>query len=183
MTGNPFTVWLTGLSGAGKSTLARALSGYLNQLGRKCEVLDGDELRRTINRDLGFSKQDRDENVRRIADLARALNERGVVAFVAAISPYREGRDKARQQCHHFVEVFVDCPVEILIRRDPKGLYRRALAGEIQNLSGVTDPYEAPESPDIYINSGNQTWQESVDHIICCLASLGYLLRAINDPN
>ena len=163
------TIWFTGLSGAGKSTLARGLSRHLTKLGCGHEVLDGDELRRTLCQDLGFSKEDRDENVRRIAQAANELNRKGITAIVAAISPYREARARARTQCDQFVEVFVDCELEALIQRDPKGLYRRALAGEIQKFSGVSDPYEAPEKPDIYINSATQTEEESLALLIAKL--------------
>ncbi len=165
----PFTVWFTGLSGAGKSTLARGLSQHLANLDIPHKLLDGDEVRRTLCKDLGYSKEDRDENVRRIAEAARELNQEGVVAIVAAISPYREARAKARRQCAHFIEVFVDCSMDTLVRRDPKGLYRRALAGEIQNFSGVSDPYEVPENPEIYIDSGTQTEQDSLAHLIAKL--------------
>jgi len=145
------------------------LSRHLTKLGCGHEVLDGDELRRTLCQDLGFSKEDRDENVRRIAQAANELNRKGITAIVAAISPYREARARAREQCDQFVEVFVDCELEALIQRDPKGLYRRALAGEIQKFSGVSDPYEAPEKPDIYINSATQTEEESLALLIAKL--------------
>ncbi len=171
----PFTVWFTGLSGSGKSTLARGLSGHLAALSIEHEVLDGDELRRTVCRDLGFSREDRDENIRRIAQVAADLNKKDVTAIVAAISPYRDARQSARRQCERFVEVFVDCSLETLQRRDPKGLYRRALAGEIQNFSGVSDPYEKPEQAEIYINSDTQTEQESLKHLVSELVALGYL--------
>jgi adenylyl-sulfate kinase len=163
------TIWFTGLSGAGKSTLARGLSRHLTKLGYPHEVLDGDELRRTLCQDLGFSKEDRDENVRRIAQAANELNRQGITAIVAAISPYREARARAREQCDQFVEVFVDCELVVLIQRDPKGLYRRALAGKIEKFSGVSDPYEAPEKPDIYINSATQTEEESLALLIAKL--------------
>jgi adenylyl-sulfate kinase len=149
--------------------LARGLSRHLTKLGCGHEVLDGDELRRTLCQDLGFSKEDRDENVRRIAQAANELNRKGITAIVAAISPYREARARARTQCDQFVEVFVDCELEALIQRDPKGLYRRALAGEIEKFSGVSDPYEAPEKPDIYLNSATQTEEESLAVLIAKL--------------
>lgn len=169
MAKNALTIWFTGLSGAGKSTLARGLSQHLVKQGVRHEVLDGDELRHTLSKDLGFSKEDRDENVRRIAQAASELNSNGVAAIVAAISPYREARLRARAQCDRFVEVFVDCELDALIQRDPKGLYRRALAGEIENFSGVSDPYEAPEKPDIYINSARQTEEECLALLIAKL--------------
>ena len=170
-----FTVWFTGLSGSGKSTLARALSTHLQGLSLQHQLLDGDEVRRTICRGLGFSKEDRDENIRRIAAAAGQLNEQGMSAIVAAISPYREARRKARQLCGEFVEVFVDCPLETLKQRAPKGLYRRALAGEIQHFSGISDPYEAPDKPEVHIHSDLLSEEESLERLLFRLKELGYL--------
>ena len=172
-----FTVWFTGLSGSGKSTLAHGLAARLRSLSIQHERLDGDELRRTLCRDLGFSKQDRDENIRRIARAAADLNANGMTAIVAAISPYRAARQNARGQCERFVEVFVDCSLEILMRRDPKGLYARAVAGEIQNFSGVSDPYEAPEDPEIHLHSDTETKEESLGRLFSGLTALGYLSK------
>lgn len=174
-----FTVWLTGLSGSGKSTLAYGLSGYFSTLGLRHQRLDGDELRRTLCRDLGFSKEDRDENVRRIAQRARELNEKGEIAIVAAISPYREARSKARMECGRFVEVFVDCPLETLMERDPKGLYKKALAGELAHFSGVSDPYEAPAQPEIHLDSHRQNEEESLALLVRGLEDLGYLVAKL----
>jgi adenylyl-sulfate kinase len=173
-----FTVWFTGLSGAGKSTLARALGAHLNDLSLRYEVLDGDEIRTKLCRDLGFSKEDRDENIRRISYLASVLNRHDVITIVAVISPYRAARQKAREMCERFVEVFVDCQLPTLIQRDVKGLYRRALAGDIQNFSGVSDIYEPPETPDIYVNSNSQTKEESFEVVLSGLRKLRYLPRA-----
>ena len=175
MPGHAFTVWFTGLSGAGKSSLAHALSAHLQLLSLPHEVLDGDELRSTLNRDLGFSKADRDENIRRIADLAGDLNKRNMSAIVAAISPYREARLRARRKCERFVEVFVDCSLATLIERDSKGLYASALRGEIQNFSGVSDPYEAPEHPEVYLNSGSQNEAACLERLLAALAERGYI--------
>jgi len=175
MPAKAFTVWFTGLSGSGKSTLANALSAHLQGLSIQHQLLDGDEVRRTICRDLGFSKEGRDENIRRIAAAAGRLNEEGVTTIVAAISPYREARLKARQLCSRFVEVFVDCSLETLKRRDPKGLYRRALAGEIQNFSGISDPYEAPYKPEVHLHSDRQSEEESLERLLSRLEELGYL--------
>ena len=175
MAAKAFTVWFTGLSGSGKSTLAYALSAHLQTLSVKHKLLDGDEVRQTLCRDLGFSKEDRDENIRRIAAAAGQLNEQGVSTIVAAISPYREARLKARQLCAQFVEVFVDCSLETLKQRDPKGLYRRALAGEIQNFSGISDPYEAPHHPEVHIHSDRQSADESLQCLLSRLEELGYL--------
>ncbi len=174
-----FTVWLTGLSGSGKSTLARGLSDHLSAFGLRHERLDGDELRLTLCRDLGFSKADRNENVRRIARKARELNDGGSIAVVAAIAPYREARLGARQACGRFVEVFVDCSLDTLVQRDPKGLYARALAGQLANFSGVSDPYEAPEQPEIYVNSDSQSVEESLAIVVQRLTDLGYLVAKL----
>jgi adenylylsulfate kinase len=170
-----FTVWFTGLSGSGKSTLANALTSHLKSLSLRYELLDGDAVRNGLCRDLGFSKADRDENVRRIAYVAGLLNRHDVIAVVAAISPYREARLRARETCDRFVEVFVDCPLKTLIQRDVKGLYQRALAGDLKNFSGVSDPYEHPESPDIYINTASQPPEASVGALIAKLHDLGHL--------
>ena len=174
-----FTLWLTGLSGSGKSTLARGLSAHFTALGLRHERLDGDELRLTLCRDLGFSKEDRDENVRRIAQRARELNEAHATAIVAAIAPYREARAKARVACGRFVEVFVDCSLDTLVKRDPKGLYKRALAGELAHFSGVSDPYEPPERPEIYLNSERQSEEESLALLVQGLTDLGYLVAKL----
>jgi adenylylsulfate kinase len=175
MAPHAFTVWFTGLSGAGKTTLARSLASHMEGLSLAHEILDGDELRRSLCRDLGFTKEDRDENVRRIAAAAADLNRNKVIAIVAAISPYREARLRARELCGRFVEVFADCSLETVINRDVKGLYRRALAGEISRFSGISDPYEAPENPDIYVNSTSQSEAQSLERVLHRLAELHYL--------
>jgi len=167
-----FTVWFTGLSGAGKTTLARALASYLDDVSLPYELLDGDEIRNALCRDLGFSKQDRDENVRRLAFIANLLNRHGVISIVAAISPYRDARLKAREMCGSFVEVFVDCPLNTLIQRDTKGLYHRALAGELEHFTGVSDPYELPEAPDIHVHSNSQSEEESATFLLARLSEL-----------
>jgi adenylylsulfate kinase len=164
-----FTVWFTGLSGAGKTTLAQALASHLADLSLPYELFDGDEIRNGLCRDLGFSKEDRDENVRRLAYVAKLLNRHGVISIVAAISPYLEARLKAREICGSFVEVFVDCPLKTLIQRDPKGLYQRALAGELEHFTGVSDPYESPDAPEIHIDSGSLTQEESVNLLLAKL--------------
>jgi adenylyl-sulfate kinase len=149
------TVWLTGLSGSGKSTVAFALERLLVEEGRPAYVLDGDNVRHGLNGDLGYSAADRDENVRRVAEVARLFADAGVIALVPLISPYRAGRERARQ-LHDaaglpFLEVFVDTPIEVCEARDPKGLYAKARAGEITGFTGVDDPYEAPEQPDLVL--------------------------------
>src|SRR5579884_3936784 len=173
-----FTIWLTGLSGAGKSTLARGLAAALRERGRRVEVLDGDEVREHLSKGLGFSKHDRDTNIRRIAYVARLLTRNGVVTIVAAISPYREVRDEARQQIGAFVEVYVHCPLEELVRRDVKGLYAKALRGEIPNFTGVSDPYEEPENPDVVVETDQETVEESVTKILAALDARGYIAPA-----
>jgi adenylyl-sulfate kinase len=164
------TVWFTGLSGAGKSTLAQAVRDEIVARRRRVEILDGDEIRTNLSKGLGFSKEDRDTNIRRIGYVARLLSRNGVVAITAAISPYREIRDEVRR-AHEapFVEVFVDCTLEELVKRDRKGLYTRALRGEIQNFTGVSDPYEAPLSPDIHVRTDCERVEESLARIVAWL--------------
>jgi ATP sulfurylase/adenylyl-sulfate kinase len=170
-----FTIWLTGLSGAGKSTLARALEHALNERQRHVEVLDGDEVRENLSKGLGFSKEDRDTNIRRIAYVARLIGRSGGVAITAAISPYRATRDEARGQIGSFVEVYVRCPLDALVKRDTKGLYARALRGEIQHFTGVSDPYEEPLAPEVTVDTDVESVSESLRKILLRLESLGYL--------
>lgn len=171
-----FTLWFTGLSGAGKSTLARAIEAELRRRGRRVEVLDGDVVRTHLSRGLGFSKEDRDTNIRRIGFVCQLLTRNGVVAIAAAISPYREVRDEVRQNIGRFVEVYVKCPLDVLVSRDVKGLYRKALNGEIGNFTGVSDPYEEPLNPEVVVETDRETVEESVAKILGVLDKLGYLL-------
>ena len=173
-----FTVWLTGLPSAGKSTLAHLLARRLSADGYPVEVLDGDEVRLRLCRGLGFSREDRDENIRRIAYVAKLLTRVGAVAITAAISPYRAARQEARDEIKDFVEVFVDCDLEECIRRDVKGLYRKAARGEVEAFTGISDPYEPPESPDVTVNTHREGPDESLDKILGALARLGYLRQA-----
>jgi adenylyl-sulfate kinase len=162
-----FTLWFTGLSGAGKSTLSVAVGEALKARGRLVEALDGDEIRQRLSRGLGFSKEDRDENIRRIGFVARLLSRSGAVAIAAAISPYRELRDEVRREHESpFIEIFVDCPLDVLIKRDPKGLYAKALRGQIQNFSGISDPYESPLAPEITVHTDSETVDASRDVIL-----------------
>jgi len=162
-----FTLWFTGLSGAGKSTLAREIALTLQARGRRVERLDGDEIRQHLSRGLGFSRDDRNENIRRIGFVARLLSRNGVIAIAAAISPYREVRNELRREHEApFVEVFVDCPLETLVKRDPKGLYAKALQGKIPNFSGVSDPYEPPKAPEITVHTDRETVETSRDVIL-----------------
>lgn len=171
------TIWFTGLSGAGKTTLAQILLKRLNDRGAKVELLDGDVVRTNLSKGLGFSKEDRDINIRRIGFVCDLLSRNGVIAIGAAISPYREIRREIRQKVKNFVEVYVECPIEVLAERDPKGLYKRALAGEIKNFTGVSDPYEAPEQAEVVVHSDKETPEESADKIWTKLQELGFLAR------
>jgi len=168
-----FTLWFTGMSGAGKSTISRLLELRLRQFGARVEVLDGDVVRTHLSKGLGFSKEDRDENVRRIGFVCELLARNEVIAMAAAISPYRDVRDEVRARIPNFVEVYVECPVEVLAERDVKGLYRRALAGEIAQFTGINDPYEPPLSPEVTVNSSRETPEESVEKIWATLERLG----------
>ena len=170
-----FTLWFTGLSGAGKSTLSVMLAEELRRRGLNVEILDGDEVRTNLSKGLGFSKEDRDTNIKRIGYVCKLLTRNGVIAMSAAISPYREVRDFNRQQIGNFVEVYVECSIEELTRRDVKGLYKKALAGEIQNFTGVSDPYEAPLTPEILVNSGKEGKDESFKKILEYLEGRGWI--------
>ena len=156
-----FTVWFTGLSGAGKTTLAQSLVPELRARGRNVEVLDGDEVRTNLSKGLGFTKEDRDTNIRRIGYVSRLLARNGVAVISAAISPYREIRDEVRQSIEaegiKFIEVYVKCPLEVLTERDVKGLYQKALAGEIKGFTGVSDPYEEPLDPEIVVETDRES--------------------------
>src|SRR4030081_3923176 len=176
-----FVVWFTGLSGAGKSTIANALKADLELRGRHVELLDGDEVRTHLSKGLGFSKEDRDTNIRRIGSVARLVARSGGVAITAAISPYREVRDEVRAQTPGFVEVYVRCPLETLVDRDTKGLYRKALAGEIANFTGVSDPYEEPLHPEVVCDTARETPDQSLARIIDTLERLGHLPRQVVD--
>jgi len=168
-----FTLWFTGMSGAGKSTISRALELRLRERGARVEVLDGDVVRTHLSKGLGFSKDDRDENIRRIGFVCELLSRNGVIAIAAAISPYRTVREEVRARIPNFVEVFVECPIEVLAERDVKGLYKRALAGEIPNFTGVSDPYEAPVNPEVTVNSSTESPEESAERIWATLERLG----------
>jgi adenylyl-sulfate kinase len=172
-----FTLWFTGLPSSGKSTLARRVEEVLLERGMRVEVLDGDEVRENLSKGLGFSKEDRDTNIRRIGFVAKLLSRNGVVAITAAISPYREVRDEMRRAIGRFVEVYVECPIEVLTERDVKGLYRKALAGEIKHFTGVDDPYEAPLKPEVLIRSHEESVEQSVAKIVATLEAIGFVPR------
>jgi adenylyl-sulfate kinase len=170
-----FTLWFTGMSGSGKSTLSHPVESRLRQLGAKVEVLDGDILRTHLSKGLGFSKEDRDENIRRIGFVCELLSRSGVIAIAAAISPYRAVREVVRTRIRNFVEVYTDCPVEVLTARDVKGLYKKALAGELPQFTGITGPYEPPLAPEVTVNSSNETPRQSLARIWATLGTMGLI--------
>ena len=175
MTGIGCTIWFTGLSGAGKSTLAEILARRLKELNRNVEVLDGDIVRTHLSKGLGFSREDRDTNIKRIAFVCSLLTRNGVVCISAAIAPYHEAREWARKEIGNFVEVYVKCPLEVCRQRDVKGLYKLVDEGKIKNFTGVDDPYEEPEHPELVIETDKETIEESVSRIFAKLTKLGYL--------
>ncbi len=170
-----FTVWFTGLSGSGKSTLAERVRDILLERGLKVEVLDGDEVRTNLSKGLGFSKEDRDTNIRRIGWVCHLLTRNDVVAISAAISPYKAIRDENRELIGRFVEVYCECDIDTLKGRDPKGLYEKALKGEIKNFTGVSDPYEPPEKPEVVVDTAKEDIDASVQRIIGTLEQLTYI--------
>ncbi len=172
-----FTLWFTGLSGAGKSTLANMVAEELRARGHRVEVLDGDEIRTNLSKGLGFSKEDRDTNIRRIGYVAKLLARNGVIAITAAISPYREIRDEVRKSHDRFVEVYVKCSLEKLVERDVKGLYKKALKGEIASFTGVSDPYEEPHHAELIVESDREAVPESLNKLLNRLEELNYVRR------
>ena len=170
-----FTLWFTGLSGAGKSTISAIMERRLRETGAKVELLDGDIVRTHLSAGLGFSKEDRDTNIRRIGFVAELLSRHGVIVIVAAISPYREVREEVRSRIANFVEVYVECPMEVLAGRDVKGLYKKALAGEIPHFTGVNDPYEPPLHPEVVVNSSTETPDQSAEKIWATLEHSGLI--------
>lgn len=175
-----FTLWFTGLSGSGKTTVSHLVELELRKRGLKVEVLDGDVVRQNLSKGLGFSKEDRDTNIRRIGFVCKLLSRNGVVAIAAAISPYRAIRDEVRAEIGRFVEVYVKCPVEVCMTRDVKGLYRKALSGEVENFTGVSDPYEEPLNPEVVVETDKETPQESAAKILAVLEEMGYIPGAID---
>ncbi|HDT13401.1 MAG TPA: adenylyl-sulfate kinase [Candidatus Aminicenantes bacterium] len=170
-----FTLWFTGLPCSGKSAVGDRVAEILKQKGRRVERLDGDVVRQDLTRDLGFSKKDRGENIRRVTFVAKLLSRNGVGVVVSFISPYRELRDRARKECTNFVEVFAKCPVEVCIERDVKGMYQKAIRGEIKEFTGISDPYEEPLSPEIVLETDKETVDESVQKVLRRLGELGLL--------
>ena len=169
------TVWFTGLSGSGKTTIVKALAEKLRAQEAKLEVMDGDIIRQNLTKGLGFSKEDRDENIRRIGFVSHLLTRNGVIVLVSAISPYREVRDEVRKRIGSFVEVYVNAPLEVCEDRDVKGLYERARAGEIKGFTGIDDPYEEPLNPELECKTDKEELAESVDKVIAKLTELGYI--------
>lgn len=176
------TVWFTGLSGAGKTTISHALAEWLQEQGIKFEVLDGDIVRQNLTKGLGFSKADRDENIRRIGFVAHLLTRNDVLVLVSAISPYREIRDEVRQRIGNFVEVYVNAPLQVCEERDVKGLYQKARAGEIKAFTGIDDPYEPPLHPEVECRTDQETLTESLAKVITTLQRLGYLSETLAVP-
>ncbi|OGI19748.1 MAG: adenylyl-sulfate kinase [Candidatus Melainabacteria bacterium RIFCSPHIGHO2_02_FULL_34_12] len=169
------TLWFTGLSGAGKSTISNILEKKLKEQGLKVEILDGDIVRTHLSKGLGFSKEDRDANIRRIGYVASLLSRNGVIVITAAISPYREIRDEVREMHENFVEIYAKCPLEVVEKRDVKGLYKKARAGEILQFTGISDPYEEPTSPEITVETNKGMPEESANQIINWLKENNYL--------
>jgi adenylylsulfate kinase len=181
MSNTGFTLWFTGLSGAGKSTLATYIEPILRERGKSVEILDGDEVRENLSKGLGFSKEDRDTNIRRIGYVANLLARNGCVAITAAISPYQAVRDEIRrltEQRAHFVEVYVEAPLEVVEERDTKGLYKKARAGLIKNFTGISDPYEPPTRPEVVVHTGLESIEGSAGKILAFLEGQGLLSPA-----
>jgi adenylyl-sulfate kinase len=170
-----FTLWFTGMSGSGKSTLAEACEKELLERGVNVEILDGDVIRTNLSKGLGFSKEDRDINIRRVGFVCNLLTRNGACAIAACISPYQKIRDENREMIGRFVEVYCKAPLEALIERDPKGLYKKALAGEIKGFTGVDDPYEEPPKAEVVVETSKETIEESVGKIMRTLELMGYI--------
>ena len=170
-----FVVWLTGLPGSGKTTIARELERELKVRGSKFEVFDGDEVRKNLSKGLGFSKEDRDTHNKRVIYVCKLLTRNRVNAVVSLISPYRSTRAYAREQLPKFVEVYLKCSVEECIRRDPKGLYKKALAGEISNMTGIQDPYEEPVNPEVVLDTEHDSSEHNIQKVLSKLEELDYI--------
>ena len=175
-----FTLWFTGLSGSGKTTASRLVEKELRARRLKVEVLDGDVVRENLSKGLGFSKEDRDTNIRRIGFVSELLSRNGVAVITAAISPYRAVRDENRARIGRFIEVYAKCPIEVLAERDVKGLYKKALRGEIKNFTGVDDPYEPPLNPEVVIESDKETPEQSAAKILAKIEQLGFITAKVD---
>ena len=170
-----YVLWMTGLSGAGKTTIALILEAELKLRGLKVERLDGDVVRQSLTRDLGFSAEDRAKNIERVTFVAKLLSRNGVGTICSFISPYQAVRDHVRENTTNFLEVFIDAPLDVVIDRDVKGMYKKAIAGEIPNFTGISDPFEAPENPDIHVRTDEYTANECAHFILSKLEKLGYI--------
>ena len=173
--GKGVTVWFTGLPCSGKTTVADRVAEILKEQGHRVERLDGDTVRKGLTSDLGFSKEDRNENIKRVTFVAKLLTRNDVIVLATFVSPYIERRQKSREEIGNFMEVYVDCPVEECIKRDVKGMYKKALAGEIKNFTGVDDPYEAPPCPELVVETHNETLEESAQKVLDALKCMGYI--------
>ncbi len=172
-----FTAWFTGLPCCGKTTIADKVAEILKQKGYKVERLDGDIIRQDLTNDLGFSKEDRDENIRRVTFVAKLLTRNGVAVLTTFVSPYKEMRNNARKEIGNFVEIYVKCPLELCMKRDVKGMYKKALEGKIKNFTGFDDPYEEPEHPELILYTDKETIDESVQKTINKLIQMGYIKK------
>ena len=170
-----FTIWFTGLPCSGKTTISELVAQEIRNRGRNVEILDGDVVRTNLSKGLSFSKEDRDTNIRRIGFVCQLLTRNGVANIAAFVSPYREVRDHNRREIGNFIEVYAKCPVEVCVERDVKGMYKKALAGEIKEFTGVSDPYEEPPNPEVTLETDRETSQESAQKVIDNLEELGYL--------
>jgi adenylylsulfate kinase len=170
-----FTAWFTGLPCSGKTSIADRVAETLREKGYRVERLDGDIVRRSLTSDLGFSKEDRDENIKRVTFVAKLLTRNDVAVLATFVSPYRERREKTRREIGDFVEIYTRCPVEVCMERDIKGMYERALAGEITNFTGINDPYEEPDDPELVLDTDKETVEESVRRVLDKLVELGYI--------
>jgi len=169
------TLWFTGLPCSGKSAVADRVALILKNGGYHAERLDGDIVRQDLTRDLGFSKADRDENIRRVTFVAKLLTRNGVFVLTSFISPYRDMRARARKEIGSFLEIYVDCPLEVCVERDIKGMYKKAMAGQIKEFTGVSDPYEVPESPELVLETAKESLEESAQKVLRKLKDLGFL--------
>ncbi len=177
-----FTLWFTGLPCSGKTTLAKEVEGVLLERGLNVEVLDGDEVRQNLTKGLGYSKEDRDTNIRRIGYVANLLSRNGVAVIAAAIAPYRSVREEIRELMgRRYVEIYVHAPLEVLIERDVKGMYKKAIAGEIKNFTGISDPYEEPDKPEVLVETGSETVEQSTKKLIKTLEILGIIPAVAGD--
>jgi adenylyl-sulfate kinase len=170
-----FTLWFTGLPCSGKSAVADRVAHILRERGLRVERLDGDIVRQSLTRDLGFSREDRNENIRRVTFVAKLLTRNGVAVLTSFISPYREIRAESRREIGEFIEVYAKCPVEVCIRRDVKGMYQKAIRGEIKEFTGISDPYEEPENPEILLETDREKLEDSVEKVLEAVKKLGYL--------